>query len=179
MAVAYVDVPETLVTTHLHMTSPDQFQPAFVSTPHGVEILECEAPDIDFYRFLYSSVGYHLRWRDRLLMPDAELNVILHSPKTSIHVLYVHGTPAGYVELEKQPRATEIAYFGLRPQYQGRGLGKHLLSYGIAQAWEAGAQRVRVHTCNMDGQHALANYTRRGFSVFRVDEQPMPDRYRS
>ncbi|MBE0690317.1 MAG: GNAT family N-acetyltransferase [Anaerolineae bacterium] len=179
MAVAYVDVPETLVITHLHMTSPDQFQPAFVSTPHGVEILECEAPDIDFYRFLYSSVGYHLRWRDRLLMPDAELNVILRSPKTSIHVLYVHGTPAGYVELEEQPRATEIAYFGLRPQYQGRGLGKHLLSYGIAQAWEAGAQRVWVHTCNMDGQHALSNYTKRGFSVFRVDEQPMPDRYRS
>jgi GNAT superfamily N-acetyltransferase len=59
----------------------------------------------------------------------------------------------------------------------GKGLGKHLLSYGIAQAWNNGAKRLWVHTCNLDGPYALNNYIKRGFSVYKVDEQPMPERY--
>ncbi len=178
MVAALVDIPDELVTTYLHMTSPDQFRPALVEIGRGVEIVQVTAPDIDFYRFLYGSVGYHLRWRDRLIMPDWELASILSSPRTEIYVLTVHGTPAGYIELDKAGQDVEIAYFGLRPQYHGRGLGKYLLSYGIAKAWDAGAHRVWVHTCNMDGVHALDNYLKRGFSIYRVDHEPMPDRYR-
>jgi ribosomal protein S18 acetylase RimI-like enzyme len=63
-------------------------------------------------------------------------------------------------------------------QFQGRGLGKHLLSHGIEHAWQMGAERVWLHTCNLDGEHALENYTKRGFHVFREHSEPMPDRYR-
>jgi hypothetical protein len=51
------------------------------------------------------------------------------------------------------------------------------LSYGIEKAWEDGAKRVWVHTCNLDGPHALDNYTKRGFSVYDEHRQPMPNRY--
>ncbi|OQY78842.1 MAG: GNAT family N-acetyltransferase, partial [Anaerolineae bacterium UTCFX5] len=41
-----------------------------------------------------------------------------------------------------------------------------------------GANRVWVHTCNLDGPQALKNYMARGFEVVHVDEEPMPDRYK-
>lgn len=173
---AHNATPEMLITTYLHMTSRDQFRPAFVDQA-GLLLLTMGAPDIHYYRFLYRGVGEHLRWRDRILMPDAELEAALADPGTSVHVLYVRGIPAGYVELVKTGRETELAYFGLRPPYQGMGLGKHLLSVGIERAWADDIDRLWVHTCNLDSPRALDNYQKRGFVVYDVREQPMPERY--
>jgi len=169
-------IPNNLITTYLEMTSPAAFQPSYLDDA-SVQIARMEKPDVGFYRFLYNSVGEQWRWRDRRLMSDEELFDVLASPNVSVHVLYVSGIPAGYVELERQGNTTEIAYFGLRPEYIGFGLGKHLLSYGIEQAWDKGTRRVWVHTCNLDGPHALNNYVKRGFSVYEVHEVPMPERY--
>jgi GNAT superfamily N-acetyltransferase len=177
MALPALAVPETLLTTYLHMTDRSQFRPAFSDDTDGVMIMSINAPAVRFYRFLYSSVGEQWRWRDRLIMPEDELETILSASETSVHVLYVHGVPAGYVELFRQDGGTEIAYFGLCPEFIGRGLGKHLLSYGIARAWEQGTSRVWVHTCNLDGPHALSNYLKRGFTIYDTHIQPMPDRY--
>ena len=176
---ALVAIPDTLIINYLEMTSPTEFRPDYAHDLSGVLIMQAEQPDIDFYRFLYRAVGYDLRWRDRLIMADDELQHIVTSPDTRIDVLYVNGIPAGYCELERQGSDTEIAFFGLRPGYQGRGLGKHLLSLGIARAWEWGSERVWVHTCNMDGEAALPNYLKRGFTVYKVEEQPMPERYKT
>ena len=88
---------------------------------------------------------------------------------------YDRGTPAGYIELDGQDGGpVEIAYFGLLPAFRGRGIGGHLLSYGTARAWDlaerwpgrAPTERVWVHTCSLDGPHAMANYRRRGFRLF-------------
>jgi GNAT superfamily N-acetyltransferase len=177
MALAVQPIPDTLITTYLHMTEHGQFRPAFSDDTDGIMIVSLNAPDVRFYRFLYSSVGEQWRWRDRLIMPEDELETILSAPETSVHVLYAHGIPAGYVELARQGETTEIAYFGLRPGFMGRGLGKHLLSFGIARAWDDGSQRVWVHTCNLDGPHALSNYLKRGFSIYETHVQPMPERY--
>lgn len=177
MVLALQPIPEALVTTYLHMTDRAEFHPAFSDDTNGVMIMSMSAPDVRFYRFLYSSVGEQWRWRDRLIMPEGELESILAAPETSVHVLYIHGIPAGYVELSGQDGDTEIAYFGLRPEFIGRGLGKHLLSYGIARAWEQAPHRVWVHTCNLDGPHALSNYLKRGFSIYETHIQPMPERY--
>ncbi|MCY3781233.1 MAG: GNAT family N-acetyltransferase [Chloroflexi bacterium] len=168
---------EMLITTYLEMTSPAHFAPAFVQA-NDVEIVRMEMPDLGFYKFLYQSVGEEWAWRDRLQIPNAELRRILTSPRTQVYVMYVSGSPAGYVELYKHDdNAVEIAYFGLRRDYMGRGLGKHLLSYGVARAWEMDATRVWLHTCNLDGPHALANYQKRGFRIFKVVEEPMPELY--
>ncbi|MCU0511537.1 MAG: GNAT family N-acetyltransferase [Anaerolineae bacterium] len=167
--------PTTLVTTYLEMTAPAQFVPSFVRDAE-VRIEKMQTIDLNFYLYLYRSVGEQLAWRDRLLMPRSDLREALS--KAQVYVLYVGGAPAGYVELAKQGSEVEIAYFGLREEYQGRGLGKHLLSYGIEQAWKLpGTQRVHVHTCNLDGPHALENYRKRGFRVFMRHEEAMPERY--
>ena len=86
-------------------------------------------------------------------------------------------TPAGYIELEAQADDNnEIAYFGLLPAFTGQRLGGYLLSEGVAHAWANGARRVWVHTCNLDGPTALANYQARGFRVYdqRFQWQDLP-----
>jgi ribosomal protein S18 acetylase RimI-like enzyme len=168
--------PKTLITSYLEMTNPNQFEASFIHA-HDIRIERMKTVDLHFYLYLYSSVGEKLAWRDRILMPKDELHAALSNPNTAIYVLYVGGAAAGYVELYKDGTNVEIAYFGLREEYHGRGLGKHLLSYGIQKAWDAGAKRVWVHTCNLDGQHALANYEKRGFRVYQTEEEAMPEKY--
>jgi GNAT superfamily N-acetyltransferase len=98
-------------------------------------------------------------------------------------VAYDRGTPAGYVELEAQDEGVvEIVYFGLVAAFRGRRIGGHLLAYGTARAWDladrwprrAPTKRVWLHTCSKDGEHAMANYRRRGFKLFdtKVEEEP-------
>jgi ribosomal protein S18 acetylase RimI-like enzyme len=165
----------TLITTYLEMTSPNQFVPGFVDA-EDVRIERLRTVDVNFYLYLYNAVGENLAWRDRLLMPKQELREALS--KAHVYVMYVGGVPAGYVELDKQGDEIEIAYFGLREEFQGQGLGKHLLSYGIEQAWKySNVHRVWLHTCNLDSEYALSNYRKRGFRVYQRHEEPMPERY--
>jgi GNAT superfamily N-acetyltransferase len=174
--VAAPQIPDKLVTTYLHMTDPSDFRPSYIADSQ-MNIIPMQKVDVAFYRFLYSEVGRDYRWRDRLLMTENELHQAIAKPGVSIHVLYVQGVPAGYVELDQTGASTEVAYFGLRPEFHGNGYGKHLLSYGIERAWADGAKHVWVHTCNLDGPHALNNYLKRGFKVYEVHEAPMPTRY--
>ncbi len=168
---------DMLITTYLEMSSEADFAPAY-DRAADIEIVTMEMPDLGFYKFLYQSVGEEWAWRDRLRMSNSELRGILTSPNTQVHIMYVGGSPAGYVELFRhEDDSVEIAYFGLRRNYMGRGLGKHLLSCGVARAWDMGAERVWLHTCNLDGPHALSNYQKRGFKIFKVIEEPMPELY--
>ncbi|MEQ1438701.1 GNAT family N-acetyltransferase [Fontimonas sp. SYSU GA230001] len=153
---------EPVTTWYLEMRAPAQLQRARVPQPAPL-ILRAELPLPMLNRFLYTAVGGHWYWRDRLDWTYARWMQWLDRPELQTWVMYVRGTPAGYVELEYQPGDdVEIAYFGLMREFIGRGLGGHLLSEGIARAWDMGARRVWVHTCTLDGPAALANYEARG-----------------
>lgn len=169
-------VPDRLITTYMEMTAPDQLRAAFIDSP-DIEVRPTQYTDLAAYRALYSAVGEAWHWRDRLLMPDAELAEAL--AQADVNVLYVGGEVAGYVELAPggDDGSVEVAYFGLLPAFFGRGLGKHLLSAGVQRAWERGATRVWLHTCNLDGPAALNNYLARGFTITHVEDIPMPERY--
>jgi GNAT superfamily N-acetyltransferase len=169
------NIPDTLITTYLELY-PETFKPSFIIDDR-IAIRQVVAPDIRYYRFMYNCVGEQWNWTDRLLLEDDEIRSILEDPNMSMYVLYYDGAPAGYIELVRcDPETTEIKYFGLREPFWGRGLGKHLLSWGVATALEGGAQRVILDTCNLDGPHALRNYKKRGFRVYNVSERPMPDK---
>jgi GNAT superfamily N-acetyltransferase len=84
---------------------------------------------------------------------------------------------AGYYELRQDDDGgVEIAYFGLLPEFIGRGLGGALLTSAIEVAWSPRGgivpTRVWVHTCNRDHPQALANYQARGMIVYKVEEEP-------
>ncbi|MCY4526038.1 MAG: GNAT family N-acetyltransferase [Anaerolineaceae bacterium] len=173
-------VPDKLLTTYLEMNSRNQFRPTFLDADAIADcnLMQLETVDLDYYRFLYRAVGAPWRWLYRLSISADELRAMLDKPGVTVDVLYVAGAPAGYVELSRVGPHTEIAYFGLRRAYFGRGLGKHLLSLGVQRAWNEGAGRVWLHTCNLDGPFAMANYQKRGFEIYMVEEEPMPDLYR-
>jgi GNAT superfamily N-acetyltransferase len=171
-----LDATLTVTTTYLELF-PHDFRPAFVDDGQ-VAIMQARQPLPSFYRFLYGTVGRDYYWVDRLVWPDERLRAHLERPSISVDVLYYGGTPAGYVELERDgdEQGTEVAYFGLISAFHGRGLGKHLLSHGIKRALDEGAQRVWVHTCTLDGPAALPNYQARGFRIYKttIDKQPVP-----
>lgn len=158
-----------LTTHYLEMRSPDQLAPARAPDP-APRIEQAKIPLPELNRFLYTAVGGDWYWRDRLGWTHAEWMNWLHRPEVQTWVLYEQGTPAGYIELEKQAGTdVELAYFGLIPGFFGRGLGGHLLTVGIRHAWAMDAKRVWVHTCTLDGPAALANYQARGLRVYKVE----------
>ena len=63
----------------------------------------------------------------------------------------------------------EIAYFGLLPEFVGRGWGSYLLTSAVREAWAIEADRVWLHTCTLDHPAALPNYLHRGFSPVRTE----------
>ena len=164
-----------LTTRYLEMTAPDQLRPARVPEP-APRIEQARVPLPELNRFLYTAVGGNWYWRDRLGWSYADWMRWLDRAEVQTWVLYDQGTPAGYVELEKQPgQDVELAYFGLIPRFCGRGLGGHLLTAGIRQAWAMGARRVWVHSCTLDGPAALANYQARGLRIYREETVELPD----
>jgi GNAT superfamily N-acetyltransferase len=131
----------------------------------GVMIVEARRITASFYRYLYDTVGELWCWTGRRLIDDAELLRRVRAAGVAIHVLWVEGVPAGYVEIERDAAAGEafIAYFGLMPDFIGAGLGRWFLDWAVCHAWEARARRLVVQTCDLDHPAALPNYQRAGF----------------
>lgn len=160
---------KTVTTWHLDMRDPAQLRRARVPQPEPM-ILRAEIALPTLNRFLYTAIGGHWHWRDRLGWSYARWMEWLNRPEMQTWVLYQRGTPAGYIELEKQAgEAVEIASFGLMREFLGQGLGGHLLTVGIDHAWAMGASRVWVHSCSLDGPHAVANYEARGMQRYQTE----------
>ena len=156
-----------LVTvTYLEMTSPDQ-RTAPPEWAEPATVLHAERPTISFYRYLYDTVGADWDWFERRRLSDEALAAIIHDDAVEVFVLYVRGVPAGYVELDRRvEHELEIAYFGLMPDYVGRGFGPCLLGWALERAWSYRPRRVWLHTCSLDHPKALSVYRRAGFEVY-------------
>jgi GNAT superfamily N-acetyltransferase len=135
--------------------------------PGKIALIRAEACSASFYRYLYDTVGEAWLWYVRREWDDARLAAHLKRETTEIFVLYVGGVPGGYFELDASaPRETELSYFGLIPEYIGRGFGQFLLQAAIDRAWSRALDRLRVNTCTFDHPRALPNYQKAGFVVY-------------
>jgi GNAT superfamily N-acetyltransferase len=164
--------------THLEMLSRSELRPAR-QPAERLDLVRVEIPCPEFNRFLYTAVGTDWCWHSRLPWSHARWFAYLDRSEIETWVGYVSGTPAGYFELEKQTDANvEIVYFGLLPGFVGKGFGGHLLTAAINRAWDCGAKRVWVHTCDLDHPRALGNYEARGFRIFKVETklEELPDK---
>jgi GNAT superfamily N-acetyltransferase len=156
--------------TYLQLNHPDEFRASYTDEARAriEQVHNCPA---SFYRYLYREVGRFYHWTDRLGWTDEEILAHLAQDALALYVLYYEGAPAGYFELLKSADgSTELAYFGLMQEYIGKGLGKHLLSAAVEQAWRDGAKRVWLHTCTLDDAAALPNYVKRGFRPFNQEK---------
>ena len=160
-------VPAPVIRTYLELTDPAQLRPAGPPRVDGaVDIARVEPPDGAVNRWFYVEVGRPHGWVDHLGRSAAQWQAWADNIET--WVATVAGRRAGYYELAPGPEGVEIAYFGLLRSAQGAGLGGHLLTHALRRAFELGP-RVWVHTCTLDGPHALANYRARGLRAFRTE----------
>jgi GNAT superfamily N-acetyltransferase len=129
------------------------------------------SPDPALYRHCYRTVGAAYRWRDRWDWSDERIRAHLADPAITLHVAWRGDALAGFYELRRvaEDDSVEVAYFGLAPGELGRGLGKHLLSCAVRDAWALDAARVWLHTCTLDHAHALPNYRARGFAPYKTE----------
>jgi len=135
-----------------------------------VTVVRSYRPTASFYSYLYNAVGGPWNWLDRNLLGEDELRKIIQDESVELHVLYVAGTPAGFTELDFcDPHDVELKYFGLMPEFIGRGLGRYLLDWTIDRAWSANCRRFWLHTCTLDHPRALPNYLAAGFQPFRTE----------
>ena len=152
------------VVTYLEMTAPPTSPPPpHPSGPHA--LLRATGMTLPFYRYLYNTVGAPHLWWERRVMSDDDLANMVLVDHVDVHVLYVDGVPAGYFELslDESKNIMELAYFGLMPEFVGRGYGGYLLRAAIDEAWSRGIKRLWVHTCDMDHPNALPVYQKMGF----------------
>ncbi|WP_235912009.1 GNAT family N-acetyltransferase [Mesorhizobium xinjiangense] len=146
------------------MTAPPVIR---VPMPVGPKLAIMQVGSIPphFYRYLYEQVGKPHHWMMRRSLNDEQLAGALHRPETQIEVLYVDGAPAGFFELDlfAVPESVEIVYFGLIPDFQGRGLARFFLSAAIFAAWSHDPGKVTIHTNTLDSPRALQIYQKMGF----------------
>lgn len=159
--------------TYLELSAAGQFRPAFGDFP-DFQLERVPHPSPALYRECYRTVGAAHRWRDRWDWSDEEIRAHLADPSITFHVGTRAGALAGYYELRRVAGddSVEVAYFGLVPEALGRGLGKHLLSCAVRDAWAVrpAPRRVWLHTSTLDHPNALPNYVARGFVPYKTEQ---------
>ncbi len=152
--------------TYLQQTDKPSF--AAIAKPHGqTAILRVLEPPIHYYRYLYDVVGSSYYWSSRKLLTDDALIQVIHDPNTYIYVLYMNGSPAGFSEFDRRdPQDVEIKFFGLAPEFTGKGLSRWFLAQILDLIWGFAPKRVRLETCTLDHPAALPLYQKMGFTVF-------------
>jgi GNAT superfamily N-acetyltransferase len=164
-----------VVRTYLELLQRPAATPD-IPWPDGITLTR-EAPcSVALARALYAAVGRKYHWYDRDAWTDERLAAHMADPNVAVWVLRDASRPVGYFELSTGSDSTvgsdpsvEIAYFGLIPSAQGKGLGKKLLEAAIRAGFDTPASRVWLHTCTLDHAAALPNYRARGFVPFRTE----------
>ena len=166
-------VTTTYLEMHERPKTPSVHQPS-IGLP--IALLRAEKPSVHFYRYLYNTVGEPWLWYERRALNDASLAEVIANPMVEIYVLYAGGAPAGYAELDRRVGGEiEVAYFGLLPEYTGRGLGTWLLDCTIYTAWQREPKRLWIHTCTLDHPAALRLYQRAGFEPYKQETGQIAD----
>jgi len=153
---------------HLVLTKPDKL---------NAEIKLMVEPTVDFYRYLYDTVGEKWTWIERRLIDDSNLQKLIQSPDVEIYILYVDHNVAGFGEIgwDTASNGSEIKYFGLMPDYIGKRLGPYFLNNIINIAWKRNPVRLRVNTCDLDHPSALRVYQKSGFNILEEIVEKLPD----
>jgi ribosomal protein S18 acetylase RimI-like enzyme len=83
------------------------------------------------------------------------------------YIIEADGTPAGSVTVEHaRPEVCYIGRLAVLPGYQGRGLGKKLLTFAIDEAAKTGADHASIGVIS-DEERLVRWYRRMGFTVNR------------
>ena len=125
---------EPLITTYLEMRSRDQLRPKRADA--RFQVRERTERDWRFNRELYFRVGERWDWIDKRPWTDEQWKEYATAPELRTFAGYYGEALSGYYELRRDRKnGIEIAYFGMLPEWIGRGLGGALLTSAIEGAW--------------------------------------------
>jgi GNAT superfamily N-acetyltransferase len=155
-----------VTVTFLEMHEPKEFPEPLAVT--RFELLP-KPVSVNEYRKYYYGVGEKYFWLDRMVMPDEELFEKINADNIDIYVFYVNDKAAGYIEFIHEKKYVEILYFGLMPEFIGKGLGKYFLQWVIAKAWSYNPEWIQLNTCTLDHPNALGTYKKAGFTEVRKE----------
>jgi GNAT superfamily N-acetyltransferase len=158
-------------TTVYHLEMCDRRDLCPKVAPLGFEVSMITPPAVELNRQMYQAVGGSWEWTDRLQWSDDGWHRYVCRDVLETWIGRLRGQTVGYFELEVQDDGdVEIAYFGLLLEFIGQGLGGPLLTAAVERAWQIPeTRRLWVHTCTKDHKHALDNYRKRGFEVFKME----------
>lgn len=159
--------------THLEMTSPRHLV-AGKSAPARLVLDDVDRSAAPLVRETYKRIGAPHGWTGRSFWSDAQWEQELSRIGVRAWTASVDVEIAGLVELEALPNGdVGIVVFGLVPEFVGRGFGGAFLTLATQRAWDftgvTATTRVFVQTSSRDHPHALTNYERRGFRIFRSE----------
>ncbi|WP_425408719.1 GNAT family N-acetyltransferase [Hyphococcus sp.] len=167
--------------TYMEQQSRPALAPAPPAGRGKAALLRAENPPVHYYRYLYGLIGGPHNWVSRRKLTDEDLAAIIRHEEVYLYILYIDGVPAGMAEIDARARDThELKFFGLAPDFTGKGLGRFFLSNILDLVWSRNPPRVRLETCTLDHPAALPLYQKLGFSVIGrrqgfVEVLPPPD----
>ena len=143
-----------------------------IAKPSNIyEVSLINPPDFQLNKFFYKQIGKKHKWVDRLIWNENQWIKYINNSNVKTYTLQDNNNLAGYFEqiFDQKKLECEIAYFGILQDYIGKKLGGYLLSQAIKKSFAIGANRVWVHTCSLDHEHALKNYLSRGMKIFKSE----------
>jgi GNAT superfamily N-acetyltransferase len=162
-----------VVITYLELTAADSsIESRYRELPAEVELRLERSPAVaTIAGAMYRAVGADFYWLDRVTWTDEQWRVEVDRAGVELWTARIGEEIAGYFELHVEFGSVELKYFGLTPQFIGRGLGGPLLSAAVRRALSLGPGRVTLNTCTLDHPSALPNYLARGFRTIRSERQ--------
>jgi GNAT superfamily N-acetyltransferase len=162
----------TYTVTYLEMAERPEGGVPPMPSGASLALLAAHQPPVDYFLYLYTSVGAAYEWTDWLARPRAEQETFLTDPQVEMFTLMVNGWPGGFFVLDGRERGIcELSLFGLVPQAMGRGLAPWLLGSAIRIGWDGeGVRLMTVNTNTLDHPRALALYQKMGFEPVRRAE---------
>jgi len=156
-----------VLRTYLLMKSASEARPSYPDIP-GLEMRPAGPSDAAAYRETFQEIGREVLWVDRWNWNVEEFAELLGRSSVRAWLAWLDGVPAGLVELViKDDGSVQLTYMGARPRFQGRGLGKYLISYLIDRAWDLKPNRVWGYTHTLDSKYALTNEVKRGLGIWK------------
>lgn len=120
---------------------------------------------LPFYKYLLIYTGRHWNWIDRLLLNDDQISAIISSETTQVYVLTQGGVYAGFCELNTKAHPVwEVVYFGVLPEFSQQGLGHQMMLHIQHLASSRKAEKITLHTCDLDSPRAIPFYKKHGFA---------------
>ncbi len=173
-----------VMITYLEMTSAPKSAPRPLPVQNSpVSLVKLKDCTVSFYRHLYNTIGEKWMWWEKRIATNEEIHSIVTRDTTDQYLLSVGGVPAGWAQLdnlgdfEGKGQTMEVGYFGLFPDFLGRGLGPYLLDFAIQTAWAHPSKpsRVQLNTCTLDHPSALPTYQKSGFSPYKQELEMITD----